>query len=423
MSARVLEADRRHVWHPYSPLGGPPPLVVARAEGSRLFLADGRALYDANSSWWVAALGHGHPKLKAALHEQVEGLAHCALAGLTHEPAALLAEELVARTPGTSRVFYTDDGSTAIECAAKLVLQHHAQSGRPERRRFLALGGAFHGDTIGASSLGGVELFKRPFGSVLFECARVEPGDHPGAFRALEQAIDRAGHELAAVFVEPRVQGANGMTMYGPDLLARLAALAKERGVVLVADEVFTGFGRTGSFWASHGAGVRPDVICTAKGLSGGMLPMGAVLVAEHLTAGFDGGRERAFLYGHSFCGNPLGAAVARAVLRVYDEERVLEGIPERSALLRATFSRLAALPGASAARVLGMIAAVDLGGAGYLGDVGWRVYDEALRRGAYLRPLGSTIYVTPPLNIPMDELRALLEIVELSVHAVLSRG
>lgn len=420
MIDRILAADRRHVWHPYSPLDAPTPLVVERAEGARLFLADGRVLFDANASWWVSALGHGHPKLKEALVRQVERLDHCALAGITHEPAALLAEELVARTPGASRVFYTDDGSTAVECAAKLALQHHVQSGRPRRRRFLALEGAFHGDTIGASSLGDVELFKRAFGSVLFECVRARPGDHPEAFAAMERALDQAGDELAAVFVEPRVQGANGMAMYGAELLQRLAARAKERGVLFVADEVFTGYGRTGPFWASHGAGVVPDMICTAKGFSGGMLPMGAVLIAEHLTEGFDGGRERAFLYGHSFCGNPLGAAVARAVLRVYDEERILDGIPARSALLRETFDRLGGLPGASGARVLGMIAAVDLGGPGYLGDLGWRVYDEALRRGAYLRPLGNTVYVTPPLNIPEAELRALLAIVEASVRAVL---
>ncbi|MCC6214672.1 MAG: adenosylmethionine--8-amino-7-oxononanoate transaminase [Polyangiaceae bacterium] len=424
--ARIVAADRRHLWHPYTPIDDAErrePLVIARAEGIRLWDADGRSYLDANASWWAALLGHGHPRLVAALERQARALCHVALAGITHEPAALLAEELAAvAPPGLGRVFFSDDGSTAVEVAMKLALQYHAQTGAPERVRFLALDGAFHGDTLGATALGGVELFRRPFAGVLLDCLRVPYGDgaHERAFSALAALLERDGSEVAAVVLEPVVQGAAGMRVYDAALLAEARRLCDHYGALLVADEVFTGYGRTGPFWACEHSRTTPDLLCTAKGFTGGMLPMSATLVAERVYEAFRGGPERAFWYGHTYCGNPLGAAIAREVLAIYRDERVLDRARPKAARIARAFERLAGLPGVRATRSLGMVGAAELEGAGYLERSGWRVHDEARARGAYLRPLGNVVYVTPALNAPDADLDELLAIVEESIRAAL---
>lgn len=424
---RIVSADKRRVWHPYTPMGEyvarTEPLCIVRAEGARLFDSDGRSYLDGNSSWWTAALGHGHPRLVRALQRQAEVMCHVPLAGIAHEPAALLGEELVAVAPaGLSRVFFSDDGSTAVEVALKLALQYWHQNGRPSRTRFVALGGAFHGETLGAAAVGGVEVFRRPFASVLLDCIHVpvESGGHERAFAALERILAESSDTLAAVVLEPIVQGAAGMRIYAPELLSRAAELAARADVFLVLDEVFTGYGRTGPMWAAEHAGVRPDLLCTAKAFSGGMLPMAATLASERIYQGFLGDAARAFYYGHTYCGNPLGAAVAREVLAVYRDERILERAVPKAARIARTFTRLGEVVGGENVRSLGMIGALDLtGGGGYLADSGWRVYAEALRRGAYLRPLGDVVYVAPPLNIDDADLDELLGIVDESVRAV----
>jgi adenosylmethionine-8-amino-7-oxononanoate aminotransferase len=415
---------------------GVDPLVVARAKGVFLEDADGRRYIDGNSSWYVAALGHGHPRLLRALEEQAHTLDHCSLAGIAHEASARLAEDLVAVAPrGLTRVFYTDNGSTAIEAAIKMCVQGWRQLGAPEKTRLVALDGAFHGDTLGATSLGGVEVFRRPFGGVTFECVHapspesredarsVDAGAYRLAFAALREIVEQGAGTIAAIFVEPLVQATAGMRIYEPEYLRELRALCDRHDVWLVADEVFTGLGRTGSMWACDQAGITPDLMCVGKAFSA-ILPMGAVLAREHVLAAFRGGRDRAFLYGHTFCGNPLGAAVAREVLAVYREEAVLAHAARLAPVLARGFERLRELPGVARVRALGMIAAADLElsqdtPAGYLGSLGWRVYDEARARGAYLRPLGNTVYVCPPLVITEAELEALLEIVYESVRAV----
>lgn len=433
---RVVALDKARVWHPYTSMDeyaqGVDPIVVVRAEGPWLHDADGRAYLDANSSWWVASLGHNHPRLVAALARQARDNCHSALAGMTHPPAAELAEALCGVAPrggpdggGLEHVFFSDDGSTAVEVALKLSVQYWAQNGRPARTRFAALGEAFHGETIGATALGGVELFRRPFRGVLAECFHLpSPGDPSvsaeRALEALERLLAREADTIACVVVEPMVQGAAGMWMHDAAYLRAARALCTRHDVFFVADEVFTGYGRTGPMWACQHAGVAPDLLCTAKGFSGGMLPMAATLATRRIHDGFLGGRERAFYYGHSFCGNPLGAAVALEVLRVYDEERVLERAAPKAARIAEAFAKMASLRGVARTRSLGMIGALDLAGdAGYLAGAGWRVYDEARRRGAYLRPLGNVIYVAPPLNIPDADLERLLAIVAESVAAV----
>jgi adenosylmethionine-8-amino-7-oxononanoate aminotransferase len=426
---RVVELDKRHVWHPYTPMSDyiaeTNPLVIARAEGSRLYDMDGRSYLDGNASWWTGLLGHRHPRLIGALERQASELCHVALAGITHEPAARLAAELVeAAPPGLSRVFFSDDGSTAVEVAMKLALQYWAQSGRARRRKFVALDGAFHGETLGATALGGVEIFRRPFAGVLVDCIHV-PVSADGqerAFATLERVIREGADTLAAIVLEPLVQGAAGMRTYPAAYLARARELTRRHDVFLVLDEVFSGYGRTGTMWASEQAGVEPDVMCIGKGFTGGMLPMAATLVSERIFEGFLGDPMRAFWYGHTFCGNPLGAALAREVLAIYREERVLERAAPKAERIARAFDGFGKLPGVSATRHLGMIGALDLGadgGAGYLERTGWRVYTEALRRGAYLRPLGNVVYVTPSLVIEDGDLDELLGIVEDSVRAV----
>jgi adenosylmethionine-8-amino-7-oxononanoate aminotransferase len=427
--ASIVALDRAHVWHPYTPMDAwktTDPIVVTRARGACLEDADGRRYIDGNASWWVAALGHGHPRLLAAMGAQAETLAHCALAGIAHEPAARLAEELAAIAPrGLERIFFVDDGSTAIDAAVKMAAQSWKQLGAPKKTRFVALDGAFHGDTVGATSLGGVEVFRRPFAGVTFECVHVPFPDHVAygrAFAAISKLLANESDSIAAVFVEPVVQGAAGMLVYDPAFLRELRELCDVHDVWLAADEVFTGYGRTGPMWACEHAGIAPDIMCIGKAMSA-YVPMGAVLANERVFEAFRGARDRAFLHGHTFCGNPIGAALAREVLAIYRDERILDRVARAAPRITRAFERIAAIPGVARVRSLGMIGAADLADdrQGYLGGIGWRVYDEGRARGAYLRPLGSTVYVCPPLVIDDADLDRLLAILEESVRAALS--
>jgi adenosylmethionine-8-amino-7-oxononanoate aminotransferase len=440
--AGVVNLDKRHVWHPYTAMeayiAGTDPLVVVKAEGSYLHDADGRRYLDANGSWWVSTLGHRHPRLVRALVEQASVLAHTSLAGITHEPAARLASELVALAPGAERpelppehrlghVFYSDNGSTAVEVAIKMAAQYWAQNGRPERTRFVTLSGAFHGETVGATSVGGVPLFREVFGPLLFDVVHVpspaEQGGWERAFAEVERALREQGDTVAAVILEPVLQGAAGMQLHAPEFVRAVREATRRADTFLIADEVFTGLGRTGARFACELAGVVPDLLCLAKALSGGLLPFGATLASRRLFEGFLGSRERALYYGHSYCGNPLGAAVAREVLAVYRDEDVLGQVARKAPRVKAAFERMAAeVPGVVRPRALGMVGAVDLGSGGYLANGGWRVYEAARRRGLYLRPLGDTVYISPALNIPDAELDELLHGVEASLREVAGR-
>ncbi len=298
-------------------------------------------------------------------------------------------------------------------------LQYWSQNGRPERTRFVAFDGAYHGDTLGVTALMGVEIFRRPFASVLIECLRVPAASdgYERAFAALELLLKQDADRIAAVVLEPMVQGAAGMRTYDAEFLRRARALTAQHDVFLVLDEVFAGYGRTGPMWACDHAGVSPDIMCTAKGFTGGMLPMSATLTTRRVFEGFFGGGGRAFFYGHTFTGNPLGAAVALEVLRVYEEECVLERAAGKAQRIAAAFSSFAELPGVLTTRSLGMIGVLELRGRqDYLERGGLRVYHEAMRRGAYLRPMGNVVYITPPLNISDADLDELLGIVRESV-------
>jgi adenosylmethionine-8-amino-7-oxononanoate aminotransferase len=423
----LIALDRRFLWRPYTSSEdhqNKPLFVVERAEGPWLIGPDGRRLLDASGSWWCNNLGHGHPRLRRAIANQTERLMHCTLAAATHEPAARLAAELVDVAPsGLSRVFYSDNGSTSVEIAMKMAFQYWQQNSEPKRTRFLALPGAYHGDTLGVMSAGAVDAFTSVFRPLLFDVQRpAEPSNHGwrAVFDELFDMLRDRGDEIAAVIVEPIVQGAAGMRMYPPTLLAALAAEVRNADTLLIADEVFTGFGRTGPMWACDLAGVTPDLLCTAKGLSGGMLPFAATLATERIYDGFRGDKSRALMHGHTFCGNPIGATVAREVLAIYRDENILQAAQPKAKRIATAIRNMGELPGVMHPRALGMCAAFDVGQTGYMGTVGWQISEVAFELGAHLRPLGNTVYLVPPLNIADDDLDELLWIVRESTERVL---
>lgn len=424
----VVSLERAHVWPPYTSSERHEtrdPLVIVEAEGPWIVDADGQRYVDAVSSWWSATLGHRHPRLIRALAEQAGQLTHVAAGGVTHAQVALLAEELAQLAPGLTRTHFSDDGSTAVEVAVKIAFQYWQQNGRPKRHRFVCLSGAYHGDTIGAASLASLEEFSGVFAPLLFDVVHAPaPSDEGGWDRVLasiEHTLRTRADEIAGVIVEPLVQGASGMRMHTPAVLRHLASAARAIDTFLIADEVFTGYGRTGTMWACAQAGVVPDLMCLAKGFTAGILPMGATMASARIYDGFRGGPERALMHGHTFCGHPLGAAIAREVLAIYRDEAVLEGVAVRATRIAERFGALAGIEGVRAVRSLGVIGAADLGDVGYGGTgIGWRVADAARARGVFLRPLGDTVYVAPPLNVPLDVLERTLDVVDESIRSVL---
>ena len=423
---RVVELDKKYVWHPYTEMShyreNVDPLVVVEAAGSRLMGADGRSYIDANASWWTSVVGHNHPRLVSALRRQSDVLCHAALGGIAHSPASELAEALCGVAPdGLSHVFYSDNGSTSIEVAMKLALQYWAQNGRSERTRFVALEEGYHGDTIGTTALGGVEVFRRPFSAVLLDCLYVpaarEASRLASCLEELETAIDRNADTIAGVVFESMVQGAAGMRIYDPAMLRKARELCNRHDIFLICDEVFTGYGRTGPMWACEHAGIAPDLMCISKAFTGGVMPMAATLATDRIFDGFIGDADRAFYYGHTFCGTPLGAAVALEVLAIFEDEHIVERAKPKAERIAQAFEQMSELPGVEATRSIGMIGALDLkGDGGYLAELGWRVYSEAQRRGVYLRPIGNVVYVVPSLNIPDEDLEELLTVVRESV-------
>ena len=418
----LVALDRKHVWRPFASTEdheSRDPLVVTHAEGARLTDADGRTYLDATGSWWCTHLGHANPRLLSALRRQTEALPHCALAGIAHQPAAELAEALVAAAPVAEgdarleRVFFVDNGSTAVEVALKLAFQYWQQNGRPKRQRFLSLPGGYHGDTLGAMSLGALDEVGAVFAPLLFATNDAKPVADPSGwaptFDRLIGELESKGDTIAGVVVEPIVQGASGMRIYPPAELARLREACDRADTFLIADEVFTGLGRTGPMWGCDHAGIAPDLLAVAKGLSGGLLPFGVTLASKRIHDGFRGDTRRAFLHGHTFCGNPLGAAVALEVLRIYREEDLLASTAPKARRLADAFAAMGELPGARHARALGMVGAVDLGEGGYHSRIGWAVQEAARERGIWLRPLGHVVYAVPPLNITDEDLDTML--------------
>jgi len=396
----VADADRRYLWHPYTQHGlGEEPVPIARAKGAYLYDTSGRAIFDGISSWWVTLHGHARPEIARAIAEQAATLEQVIFAGFTHEPAARLAAALVERAPaGLARVFYSDDGSTAVEVAVKIALQYWQLRGET-RRLVAALENAYHGDTFGAMAVSARGLFTAPFAEQLFEVARLPDPVEGDPVAALEHLLSARGSELAAVIVEPMLLGSGGMRMWSADALRAMRELTAAHGIPLVADEVLTGFGRTGPLFACEHAGIAPDLMCLSKGLTGGFVPMGATLATEALFERFrSSDRKKTLFHGHSYTANPIACAAGVASLALLDHDSAeRRRTIERSH--RAAGERLARLPAIRNVRVLGTVIAMELAAseAGYLSGVGLALKRFALDRGVLLRPLGDTVYVLPP--------------------------
>ncbi len=411
----VAAIDGRHIWHPYTQhLGAPPAIHAVRAAGAWIHTADGRQILDAISSWWVTLHGHSHPVIVEAISKQAASLDQVIFTSFTHEPAALFARDLAALLPeGLNRVFFSDDGSTAVEVAVKMALQYHANRGK-SRSIIVALENAYHGDTFGAMSVSGRGTFTDPFSSLLFDVRRLPDPTVGDTVAALDALIEREGKAVAALIVEPLLMGAGGMRMYSEGVLAALRTRARESGFLFIADEVLTGFGRTGPLFASEKAKIKPDIMCLSKGLTGGTLPLGATAVTDEIFDAFlSEDRHRTLFHGHSYTANPIACAAGRASLTLLDEDCARR----RDTICRAHRAGLASIEAhhlVRDARVIGTVAAFDLAvGAGYLSPIGRQLADFALQYDILLRPLGNVVYVLPPFCATETDIAAVYSVIE----------
>ncbi len=412
-------ADKAHAWHPFTQhrdwvAPEHEPLVLVEGEGALLRDSEGREYIDGNSSIWTNLHGHRHPRIDAAIRAQLDRVAHTSFLGFTHPPAAQLARELVALWPADSltRVFFSDDGSTAIEVALKMAAQFWQQSGQAKRTRFVAFTGAYHGDTMGASSLGGIPAFHGKFSAWQF------PAEHVATMDDLA-ALDPT--RIAAVVIEPLLQGAAGMRLWPRGMLAELRAWCDATGVLLILDEVMTGFGRTGTMFACEREDVIPDFIALAKGLTGGYLPLAATLTTERIFSAFLGGPERTLYYGHSYTANPLGCAAALANLAIFREERLLEKLRGQIAHFTRLLDGLRAL---GEVRQCGFIAGIELrqeNGEPFPPArlTGARVCQAARKHGLLTRPIHDVVVLMPPYCITKAQLVQAVEAVALAVAEV----
>jgi len=426
------------IWHPFTQQAlDPKPLAIERGEGAYLYTSDGRQLLDAISSWWVNIHGHAHPLIAEAIAEQARKLEHVIFAGFTHGVAEELAERLGrVLPPGLAHIFFSDDGSTAVEVALKMALQFWRNIGRPEKKQFIALEHAYHGDTAGAMSVGADSPFVAAFQSMRFPvwrapsayCFRCPVGKSRATCDIdcagpLEQILKEHHHEIAALLLEPLLQGAGGMIVHPVEFLQRARALCTKYDVLLIADEVLTGFGRCGRMFACELAGVAPDLLCLSKGLTGGFLPLAATVCTDSIHQAFvSTDRGRTFFHGHSYTANPLGCAAAVASLKIFDSEPVFQRIAAIQKIHEQRAPALAAHPAAADVRTIGTVMAIELeaSDAGYFSAVRPALYDFYLNKGILLRPLGNVVYILPPYVISEDQLHYVYDVIAESLDRVL---
>jgi adenosylmethionine-8-amino-7-oxononanoate aminotransferase len=419
---KAAALDHDHLWHPFtqqSEWEGEEPLLIEAAEGTELIDTQGRRYLDGVSSLWCNVHGHRHPAIDAAVREQLDRVAHSTMLGLSHPPAAELARRLVEISPpGLNRVFYSDSGSTAVEVALKMAYQYWQHRGGQHVRKtsFICLDQAYHGDTIGSVSVGGMPLFHSAFEPLLFEAHRAEPGN----IDAMARLLAMREEEIAAVVIEPLVQGAAGMVTHPPGYLRAVRRLCERHGVLLICDEVATGFGRTGTMFACEQEGVTPDLMCVAKGLTGGYMPLAATLATESIYEAFLGSYSefKTFFHGHTYTGNPLACAAAIASLETFQRERTLVRLQPKIRLLSGWLSQVERMREVAEVRQQGLMVGIDLGEHDPELRVGHRVVHEARRRGVIVRPLGDVIVLMPPLSISKQDLRRLVQVVAQSIHA-----
>ena len=414
------------IWHPFTQHAVfPDSVFIDRADGPYLFTKSGERIIDAISSWWVNIHGHNHPKIAAAVQAQAERLDQVIFAGFTHQPAEELAAKLVAITPANlTRVFFSDSGSTSVEVALKMAFGYWAHKGRT-RRGVVALEHAYHGDTFGAMSVGARGAFNAPYEPFLFDVHRLpfpgKPNEHL-TIEAFEKLLRVRGDEVAALIVEPLVLGAAGMMMYGADTLRTLHELCRRHGIIFIADEVMTGWGRTGTRFACEQASVAPDILCLSKGLTGGFLPIGATLATEEIyQAYYSTDRAKTFFHSSSFTGNPLACAAACASLQLWDEEPVMQRIRRIREDLAALSPRLQRRADVENLRQTGTILALDVRAAeaGYLSAVAPKLYRYFVASGVLVRPIGQSIYVLPPYCTSREDLEFIVSRIEGALDAL----
>lgn len=426
--------DREFVWHPFTQMQGfreEDPLIISRGEGIYLYDIQGNRYLDGVSSLWANLHGHRRPELDQALTAQLNQVAHSTLLGIAHPPAILLARRLVELAPpGLSKVFYSDNGSTAVEVALKVAFQFWRNRGQTQKQRFLKLSGGYHGDTLGAVSVGGIPIFHEIYRPLLFDtleapapyCYRCSHLDDCGqqCLTRLEELVAAHHQELAALIVEPVMQGAAGMIAQPPGYLAKVREVTRQHNVLLIADEVAVGFGRTGAMFACEHEGVSPDLLCLAKGITGGYLPLAATLATDEVYQAFLGAFEefKTFFHGHTYTGNPLGAAVGLASLDIFAKDQVLAGLPAKTAQLAGRLEKMAEHPHVGDIRQRGLMVGIELVADKTTREpfpleqrVGHQVILAARKLGAILRPLGDVIVLMPPLCITAAELDVLCDI------------
>lgn len=423
-TAALARLDKAHLWHPFTPMADwcaedHTPLVLVRGQGAWLEDSEGQRYLDGNSSIWTNIHGHNHPVITGAIRDQLERVAHVSFLGTTNPPAITLADRLVSLFPKDTltRVFLSDDGSTAVEAAMRLAIQFRQLQGEPSRTRFIAFDNAYHGDTLGAASIGGIGAFHRPVAGHSFPVTRISDPDDLGPM-----------NDVTAVVIEPLMQGAAGMRPWPPGLLRRLREKCDSAGVFLILDEVMTGFGRTGTLFACEQEQVVPDFLCLAKGLTGGTIPLAATLTTEHVFRAFLGPVEagRTFYYGHSYSGNPLGCAAAVANLDVFRDERVLETLQPKISCLRSLLASLSSHPFVHETRQCGFIAGIEIrhpDGSPFPWHerTGHAVCLAARRHGLLTRPVLDTIVFMPPLCTTEEELALGISAIRSAIEDILA--
>lgn len=433
----LIEKDLKYVWHPDTQMKEfehEDPIIIERGEGVYVYDVDGKRYIDAIASWWVNTLGHSNKRLNKALCDQAEKIEHVLLAGFSHVPAIELAEELVnISAPDITKVFYSDNGSTANEIALKMAIQYWAQVGKPKKTKFVALEHSYHGDTLGAVSVGGIDIYYKVFEPLLFKalhskspnCYRCPEGKCRGnceieCINSVEDIFKAHGDEIAAMIVEPLVQGACGMIMYPPEYLTKLRALCDKYDVLLIDDEVAMGFGRTGKMFAYEHANITPDIVCLAKGITAGYIPLAATLTTEKIYNAFydDYDKYKTFYHGHSFTGNPLATAIAVENLKIFKEEKIIENLQPKIKFFHEKLQKLKELKHVGDVRYTGMVAALEIVKDKETKEtfdskirIGKKIYDEALKLGAILRPIDNITYFIPPLVITEEQIEELIDI------------
>jgi adenosylmethionine-8-amino-7-oxononanoate aminotransferase len=426
------------IWHPFTnSLLDPSPIRVTRAEGVYLHTADGRKIIDAISSWWVNLHGHANPRIAAAIAEQARKLEHVILAGFTQDAA----EELATRlrkwlAPDLTHLFFSDDGSTAVEVALKLAIQYFQNLARPDKREIVALSHGYHGDTAGAMSVSDESPFTEPFRSMRYPVHRVHSAYcyrcpvglkretcHIECAQQLEQLLAERGDQIAAVIVEPLLQGAGGMIIHPVEFLQKVRALCTRHDVLLIADEVLTGFGRTGKMFACDLANIVPDLTCVSKGITGGFLTMGVTLCTDRVESAFHSeNRLHTFYHGHSYTGNALACAAANASLQIFDDEPVFDRISTIARIHAERLAHLRSFHQVGDTRQIGTVAALELrvDDPGYLSSLRPKLYNFFLDRGVLLRPLGNVVYVLPPYVISPDDLHRIHDTIAEAIQTLL---